>query len=402
MRIYTTAFLSSTADGMVSPFVFVYAVRLGASSSDIGWMRSFNNLFTYTLQVPWGRLSDRLRKRAAIVAVSSLASSLILMLIIFTTEPKMLIPIISLRSFIASASAPAWSALIGELTQASLRGTIISMVNVASSLGSLIATAIAGPLIDYSGGKLTVTIFVSSALSSMAAVILIGFREPQVGKSIKMTELASLLRTSDLLKTIGGNTDFELFLKLSAAQGFFLTFAWPLFPITMVEMLNLSMSEIGAISIIGIIITLLSQPLMGKAVDRFGRRPILIFNFVSLTAVPLMYCYASDFVQLAIYNIFPGIITAAGNASVLTYLLDIIPEDRVGEFTAIYNMVIGISYFAGSVAGGNLTQFAIMMLGKESGLEVGYLISASGRFVTGISFMKVKERFSSSIRQPKS
>jgi len=390
-RVYATAFTGSISDGMVSPFIFVYAVRLGASSADIGWMRSVNNLFTYTLQVPWGRLSDRIGKRVAIVAASSLAASLLWIPIIFIEDPKMLIPLLSLRSFIASASIPAWSALLGDLTQASLRGSVISMVNVASSLGSLMATAIAGPLIDYSGGKLTVVVLVSSALGSISAIILMGLREPRIGKPIKMTDLTSLLKTSDLPKLMGGESDFGLFLRLSVAQGFFLTFAWPLFPITMAETLNLSMWEVGAISIINICITLLCQPFMGKAVDKFGRRPVLIFNFVSLTTVPLMYCYASDFFQLAIFNIFLGVITAAGNASVLTYLLDIVPEDRVGEFTAIYNMAIGISYFAGSVAGGNLTQFAILVLGRRRGLEAGYLISAFGRLLTGISFLKVKE-----------
>lgn len=390
--VYARAFTNSLSDGMISPFIYVHALRLGASAGEVGWMRSFNNLFTYSLQIPWGRFADSLKSKVFLIVLADIIASLLWLPVAFTLNPKLLFLFLSLHFLMASASVPAWNALLGALTPASLRGFALSTVSIASLSGSLIATASSGPLIDLSGGSLLIPVLLATISGSLGSVLLLRVREPKVKRIKKLEGLTSLFEVSEVPKLINENTDFKLFLELTTLQGFFMTFAWPLFSITMAETLDLNMTEVGTLSIINTLTTILAQPLMGRLVDRFGKKPIMVLHYISLPIVPLSYSLVSDFLQLAACNVLFGVVISASGVSVSAYLLEIVPEERASEFIATYNMALGLSYFVGSAVGGNITELARDLFGKRLGLQFGYAISTFGRFITGLMFLKLNEK----------
>ncbi|MDW8033396.1 MAG: MFS transporter [Nitrososphaerota archaeon] len=395
--MYGRAFASSLSNGMISPFIYVYAARIGASSGEIGWMHAFNNLFTNSLQLPWGRLTDSIGRKVPIIVLTSLFASLIWIPIALVTEPKTFIFLIALQFLLASASVPAWNALIRESTKAHLRSLIISNINIASLTGSLLATLFSGWLIDVSRGEIIIPAVFASVSGSIGALILLKIKEKKI--RTRNISLGPLFRISDIPSLINENDDFKTFLKLIALQGFFMSFAWPLFTITTALILNFSMAEIGVLSVVQTISTIFSQVLMGRLAIKIGKKPLIVFHYVSLTIVPLVYCFASSFLHIAVLNVFLGFVIAAGNVTILPYILDIIPEGNVGEFTSIYNMVIGIAHFTGSVLGGNITELMNQIFGRTLSLRIGYFISAFGRLTLGISFLKIRESDSSSIKR---
>lgn len=388
--MYGRAFASSLSNGMISPFIYVYAARIGSSSGEIGWMHSFNNLFTNSLQVPFGRLTDNIGRKILIIVVTSLLASLLWIPIALITVPQLFIFLIALQFLLAAASVPAWNALIRESTQASLRSIVISNINIASLIGSLIATLFSGWFIDYSGGYITLPAVLASISGSIGALVLLKIKEKKVKP--KRIGIGPLFRISDIPDLINENNDFKLFLKLASLHGLFMSFAWPLFTITTAIVLNFSMTEVGVLSVIHTVSTIISQALTGRFAIRIGKKPLIVFHYISLTVVPLGYCFASSFFHIALLNIFLGFITATGNSTILPYILDIIPDDRVGEFTSIYNMIMGIAYFTGSALGGNLTELISRILGRGMGLKIGYFISALGRLTVGVLFLKIKEK----------
>ncbi|MEM3467002.1 MAG: MFS transporter [Candidatus Jordarchaeales archaeon] len=389
--MYGRAFASSLSNSMVSPFIYVYAARIGASPGEIGWMHSFNNLFVNSLQVPWGRLSDMLGRRVSIIVVTSITASLIWIPMALTAEPKTFLILVALYFFLSSAAVPAWNALLREATQPSSRSIVISNMNIASLLGSLVATAFSGWLIDYSGGSLLAPSAIAVSVSLPGSLILLRIREDRI-RETSFKSIMSAFKISDIPGLINESSDFKLFLKMSALQGFFMSYAWPLFTITTATILNLSMTEVGAISVIQTIATLIAQPFMGRLATVKGKKPLIIVYYVSLTAVPLAYCFAQGFLHLAILSVYLGVMLAVGNATILPYILDIVPEDRVGELTSIYNMITGISYFAGSAIGGNVDEFMSLRFGRQLSLQVGYFISAAGRLASGLFFIRMNEK----------
>lgn len=388
--MYGRSFVSSLSNGMISPFIYVYAARIGVSSGELGWMYSFNNFFTNSLQVPWGRLSDRIGKRVIIIVATSLLASLLWIPIALITEPRVFLMLVALQFLLASVSVPAWNALLRESTQAFFRSIAVSNINIASLLGSLIATIFSGWLIDSSEGKILIPSIIATILGLVGAVILLKVKEKEIKKP-RFGSLTSIFKMTDIPGLINENNDFKLFLKLSAIYGFSMSLAWPIFTITTAIILNLSMTEVGALSVIQTVATLLAQPLMGRLVIRIGKKPLIVFYYVALTTVPLVYCFASSFLHIAVLNTFLGLVVAAGNATILPYILDILPENHVGEFTSIYNMVMGLAYFMGSAIGGNAVEIMSQYLGRVLSLQVGYLVSASGRLIIGLSFLKIRE-----------
>ncbi len=395
--IYGRAFASSLGNGMISPFIYVYAARIGASSGEIGWMHSFNNLFTNSLQVPFGRLTDSIGRRIPIIVITSILASLLWIPIALVTQPKVFIFLVALQFLLASISVPAWNALISESSQASTRSIVVSNINIASLTGGLIATFFSGWLIDYAGGEIIVSAALASILGSTGALILLKVKEKKIKQ--RRISLGPLFSISDIPNLINENTDFRFFLKLVALQSFFMSFAWPLFTITTAIVLNLGMGEVGVLSVIQTVSTILSQALMGRLSLRIGKKPLIVFHYVSLTAVPLVYCFASGFIHIAVLNLFLGFVAASGNATILPYILDTIPEDRVGEATSIYNMIVGIAYFTGSALGGNLTELLNQSFGRTVSLRIGYFASALGRFIMGVSFLKIRETSQSTKRK---
>jgi MFS family permease len=389
--MYGRAFASSLSNSMISPFIYVYAARIGASPGEIGWMHSFNNLFVNSLQVPWGRLSDMLGRRVSIIVVTSILASLIWIPMALTSEPKIFLLLVALYFLLSSAAIPAWNALLRETTQPSSRSIVVSNMNIASLLGSLIATSLSGWLIDYSGGSLLTPSVIAVSVSLAGSLILLRIREDRNRKT-SLRSIMTAFRVSDIPSLINENSDFKLFLKISALQGFFMSYAWPLFTITTATILNLSMTEVGAISVIQTIATLTAQPLIGRLATLKGKKRLMVMYYVSLTAVPLAYCFAQSFLHLAILSVYLGIMLAAGNATILPYILDIIPEDRVGELTSIYNMVTGISYFTGSAVGGNADELMSLYFGRRLSLQIGYFVSAAGRLVSGFFFLRINEK----------
>jgi len=266
-------------------------------------------------------------------------------------------------------------------------------MNISSLLGSLVATAFSGWLIDYSGGSLAAPSAIAVLISIAGSLILLRIKEEGIRKT-SFKSIVSVFRISDIPGLINESSDFKLFLKLSAIQGFFMSYAWPLFTITTAIILNLSMTEVGAVSVIQTIATLLAQPLMGRLAIAKGKKPLMVFYYVSLTTVPLGYCFAQGFLHIAILSVFLGFVLAMGNATILPYILDIIPEDRVGELTSIYNMIAGISYFTGSAIGGNVDELISLRFGRELSLKTGYFISAAGRLASGLLFLRIGEESS--------
>ncbi|MBO3797683.1 MAG: MFS transporter [Thermoproteota archaeon] len=389
--MYGRAFTSSLSNSMITPFIYVYAARIGASPGEIGWMHSFNNLFLSSLQVPWGRLSDMLGRRVGIIVVTSIAASLTWIPMALTAEPKIFLALVALYFFLSSAAVPAWNALLRETTQPSSRSLVVSNMNIASLLGSLFATAFSGWLIDYSGGSLLAPSVIAVSVSLPGSIILLRIKEGRI-RETSFKSIISAFRISDIPSLINESVDFKLFLKISAFQGFFMSYAWPLFTITTATILNLSMTEVGAISVIQTIATLIAQPLMGRLATLKGKKRLMVIYYVSLTAVPLAYCFAQSFLHLAILSVYLGIMLAAGNATILPYILDIIPEDRVGELTSIYNMITGISHFMGSAVGGNMDELMSLYFGRQASLQTGYFVSAAGRLASGFFFLKINEK----------
>jgi MFS family permease len=390
--LYTRSVLNSLSTGTVSPFLGAYAVKLGASSSEMGWFQSSTNLSNNVMQVFWGRLSDRLKRRIPFIIFGSLIVSGLWIPIIFITSASQLIILLAIQALLGSMATPAWTALIGDLVPSLKLGRINAAINLWASIGSLIATMASGIIMMAIGATLEEMFFIPLAVAAIcgiaSSIIMLRIKEKKTRLNLRQNI------TSDIynMLTIARKTpDFVKYCYVEGIFQFFMSIAWPLLSITQIRVLNASMLEIALLTVVQALFTIIFQGWAGRLADRTGRKPLIVFYRFSLLTVPIAYAFAPNMNTLIAVGTFWGITTALGQASMTAYLLDIAPQDYRGSFAATYNLIVGVTTFFGSLIGGYLSDYAIGIFGLVLGLQIVYVLSLIGRTIGAVLYLKLKE-----------
>ena len=380
--LYTRSVVNSFSGGMVNPFTGAYAVRLGASSSDMGWFQSSTNLSNNLMQVFWGRLSDRIKRRIPFIVVGTTVLSALWIPMIFVTNATQLIVLLAVQALLGSMATPAWTALIGDLVPSLRLGRANASINLWSAVGSVTATLASGILMISIGGSIHQILFIPLIVAAFCGIasslVMLRIREKRNGEKLNLKQNL----TSDILKVVSHARRTPRFLKYCYVDGvvqFFMSISWPLFAITEIRVLNASMLQLAFLSVGQTVVSIVFQGWAGRLADSVGRRPLLIFFRFGLITVPLAYALVPDINTLIIVSLFWGLVNALGAASATAYLLDVSPQESRGSFIAVYNLIVGVITFAGSLVGGYLSDFTIGFFGLIVGLQIVYLVSIVGR-----------------------
>ena len=167
--------------------------------------------------------------------------------------------------------------------------------------------------------------------------------------------------------------------------------AWPLFSITLIRVMEASLWEIALLSAVQLGATVVFQMHMGKLADNWGRKPLLVAFRFGLATVPLGYAFAPNVYFLIVLEAFWGIAMAIGQASMITYMLDVIPEEQRSSFAAFHNLLVGVASFFGSLLGGYLADYTVGVFGLAVGLQIVYLVSSVGRGVGATTYLTLRE-----------
>lgn len=392
--LYARSVVNSFSSGMVSPFTGAYAVKLGASSSDMGWFQSSTNISNNIMQVFWGRLSDGTKQRIPFIVFGTIVLSVLWIPMIFVANATQLIVLLAVQALIGSMATPAWTALIGDLVPSLKLGRANAAISLWSAVGSVAATLASGYIMISMGGSIREIFFfpviMAATCGIASSLIMLRIKEKKNGERIKLKE--SL--TSDIVKILSSARRTPLFVKYCYVDGtfqFFMSIAWPLLSITQVSVLNASMLQIAVLSVVQSVITIVFQGWAGRLADTKGRKPLMIICRIGLITVPMAYAISPDINTLIIVGVFWGLINALGSASMTAYLLDLAPQELRGSYVAVYNLVVGIVTFFGSLLGGYLAVFTTNIFGLYMGLFVVYMVSTVGRAVGAGLLFTVKE-----------
>jgi len=405
--LYARSIINSFSSGAVNPFLGVYTVeQLNASASEMGWFQSVSNLAPNMMQVVWGKFSDKMGRRIPFVVIGGLITAVLWIPLMFVTSATQLILVIGVQSLLGSMATPTWTALIGDLVHLQKRGITTAIINRAAAVGSLLATLAAGYLMVMIKGTLQQALFIPLLVAVFCGVVsslvmVLVHEKPNLNSN--SVSKGSIFSINDVVKQVRSNPDFVRFCAASSIFGFFMALSWPLFSITLMEVLKppASMLEVALMSVIQGAVTIALQPWGGKLVDRVGRKHLIVVYHLGLILVPVLYGLASSVYHLYILNLILGILTAFGDVAILAYLLDIAQEELRGTITAFYNLVTGIVFFVGSLVGGYMANYLIGVFGLALGLQLVYALSAIGRGAGALTFITLKEpyRYPSTLRK---
>mgnify|MGYP001765530772 FL=1 len=384
--------------GMADPFVPAMAIYLSATPAQLGWLQAFVNLFPTVMQVPWGKLSDFLGRRVPFLVLGGVLSFAMYFFMLGAMNAGQLIMLVALQMFIGSMMIPTWSALVGDLTTPRNRGTIMGRFFAVSSVASLVATMLAGYVMPETGDSVfaiyAIPFMLAGASGVVGSLYLLRVKEEKrrvyaSPRRIFAFSMKSFIFMSDLKE----NLYFRNLVVLQSSFNFIMSLIWPLLYLTYIDVLGATLFEIAVMTVISTGATLFFQTKVGRLLDLIGPMPQILISRFAYIGVPVVYALATQVWHIYAMNAVLGFATAMSNVAFFAYVLDVAPEEKKGEYFAVYNTLIGVATFLGSIIGGYLAVIFLDFYAQDLVLALGavYAISAFGRGACAIWFFKLED-----------
>jgi MFS family permease len=366
-RLRIHAFWNSFATNVASPFVSFNVTASGASDLLIGYVQAVGTLASAVTQLIGGRIADRSGRRVAIAGLSSLATGLLWVGTAAFQTPTYLAVFFTAITLVLGVYAAGWTAILGEGSEGRSRGAFLGAFARLTSSGAL-AGLVLTTVIAAINPSYTVLYLVSGGLFVLSAAVLTGQSEQSVDRVPISRAGASILRRYYLV---------------TGVYGLFWGFAWPLFTITIVKVVKMSLFEYSVSQVIALAATVAFQPLVGRLVDR-DRRKWVFWGRMGLVVYPLAYMFFGAAWEVYAINVFSGLTNALLNVAFAAYLYDLSPAGQRGRHSAEFNLVTGVSTMAGSLA----AAFSLSVISSPGTLWVSlaylYVVAAVGRGIAAL------------------
>lgn len=383
--------------GLADPYVPYLALEIGAGAAELGWLQAFINLFPAVMQVPWGKLSDFLGRRMPFLIIGGVLSFMLYFFMVGAVNAWQLIIMVAIQMFIGSMMIPTWSALVGDVTTIKNRGSVMSRFFVAATIAYVVGTLLGGAMIKSTGSameRFAMPFFIAGIAGILGSILLYEVMEKKrrmyaSPKTLFKFGLKSFIFISDLRE----NKHFRNLVVLNTTFNFLMSIIWPILILTYVDVLHASAWELGIISVTSTGATLFFQTKVGKLLDLTGPMPLILISRFSFIFYPIVLALATAVWHIYLLNLALGFGTAMANVAFFAYILDVAPEEKRGEYFAVYNTLIGLATFVGSIIGGYLAWYFQDYYAGDLILALGalYAISAIGRLAGSIWFLKLKD-----------
>jgi MFS family permease len=402
-------FVNGTA-GFGDSYISAYAIALGASPTEIGFLTSLSNLVGPLSQIFTSHLMLK-TSRKKIFSISILLQSLmwipiILLPFLFLREikctPLLLVICYTIYTAFGNFAAPAWSSWIGDLVPKKEIGRFFGKRNSLGSISALISMVLAGLILDFSRKipvlKKEQTVFLGFVIIFFLAMIcrflsrhfVLKQYEPEF-RFQKANYFSFLKFVKSAPKRNFGKFSISIALILLATN-----IAAPFYAIYMLKDLEFSYFQFMLINVFAAIATFLFMPLWGKFADDYGNVNTLRITSLMvpigcfLWPLSLFLDHPLQFYFLLLTSFFAGFAWAGFNLAAGNFLYDATTAEKRSLCVAYSNILNGL----GIVIGASLGSFLISRL-KVSFMNIIMfvsLISGVARYIVSYLIIpKVKE-----------
>ena len=290
-------FATMLGNGVVIPFIPLYAQEFGASGVAVGILFGAHSASRTFLLPLIGRASDRHGRKAFLLwglffyALSSVAYLL-------ADSLLTLIVIMALQGVATAMVQPVSMAYVGDLTPKGKEGAYAGYVNTAFLGGVAGGPILGGVIKDLFNMQAS---FILLGVLSLLSLLLLLFFLPEVQKQhvVEKKEAASW-RTILSSRPILGVSLFRVVYALSS------TLIWVFVPLLSASLLPLTTSQVGALISLNVLISTVLQAPCGRLSDRMNKAVLIgiggLISAVSLAGFPL----ASTFWHLLGLNALVG------------------------------------------------------------------------------------------------
>lgn len=370
-------------------FIPLYALALGASTSDIGVLTALANLLGAVSLFPGALLTEggRRRKRFVVWTVGGVARLALLGLALvplFVAAPRIAVLWVmvlnGLRSFMSNFGNPAWTAMVADLVPPSIRGRYFASRNTAMGVAALAIAPLAGWFIklggDWGGAAVVgyqLAFGLAVAFGALATLCFAAIPEPH-----RRPEHRTRERTArGLWQAVSGSPGFAGLVLSAFVWNMALQVAAPFFTVYLVDRLHASLTTVGVLAGVNMLFALVGTRLFGALMDRRGALWVQRWTGWLIPSLPLAWIFVTAPWQTAFMEAWGGLIWAGYNMANFSLLLEMTPEDRREEAVALYQTAVFTSAVVGPLLGGYLADavgyrviFGLSGVGRLAGMAL--------------------------------
>jgi MFS family permease len=379
-----------------------WALHLGATPLEVAALGAIPQL-AQLVQLPSAWVTAALgRRRVAIAAVALSRQALLPLALapLLHLPPAggrvLLLLVAGLSAVLGVLGNNAWTAWMGELVPEGLRGRYFGRRTALCTLGGTVAGVGVARLLDALASRgladLALAALAAGACLLGAGTTALMCRQHDVpGARPAPPSLAAALRP---LSDATARSLLRYQLAWNAAVGVGGSF----FTFHLLHNLRASFTLVALYTAAAAGVRILAAPLWGRALDRFGARPVLAACSFAAAALPLVWLTTSPAFlwPIALDALVGGVAWSGHGLASFSLPLSLAPRRDRPFYLATFAMAGGAAYAAATWLGGDLSAalpHAVATLGVRGGhgLELVFALSALGRFSAAFLALRISE-----------
>lgn len=357
------SFASSLMTGSFDQFVNAFAIFLGATAVQIGWLTALPQLIggLFQLIAVWfGQWIHRHRLIVVSAAMQSTSLAVIALLALpYFKDDSLGVMLIALVVFHVSANLimPHWRAWMGQLVPDQIRGRFFGRRSRIAMLTSFITFLTGGVLLTF---------FESIALTWLGFFILfivaVAGRSASTSLLYKMHddhtqptlgERHSLAQSFKHLYLLWDDKDFRRYSFFMAGMQCFVALSGPFFAVYMLRDLNFSYLQFTMSTGSSILMQFILLPLWGKICDRKGNRYVMAIGVTVIPLLPALWLFSDNFYYIICVQMLGGAAWSGFTLASANYLYDQKPRHiHFASYSAIHSSLSALAICVGALSGG--------------------------------------------------
>ena len=377
-------------NGLANTFVSVYALRLGATTAQLGWLAALPALMNIVWLVPAARIIERQRRRMPIILLTGFLQRLgylgmaAMPFLAQTHRVQSLILINTLVTIPTAVINTAVTSLIPDLVSAEDRGQVVSVRWLILSATATAAALMGGKLLDLMPVPLNYQVLfgIGTTLSLLSLYYLRRIRVSEAVRAQRVRQPGqwySMQHLRQSLHEISAQRSFVHFAIASFVFYWGLYLPAALWSVLRVRELGASDSWVGFLAVCIDASTIVGYFFWGKVQARWGDRKLLLVTAIGTAIYAATTALAPNLVWLIPISILGGLSWAGCNLALFNQMLGVCPADHRPTYVALYTSLINVTAFVGPLLGANLANWV--------GLRPTFVLSGGIRLIGALLFL---------------
>jgi MFS family permease len=389
---------ASSMQGIIDYYLTPFALSLGASAQQIGFLVSVPNLIASIFQLYAVRVVDWAGSRLRfLVGATALQATLFIPLSLLAVLPIpspvfwLIVLTIIFRIF-ANLIATAWGSLVSDYLPENRRGRYFGSRNRLLQVALVISVALGG-----------VWLFQMKSVS-VAVGFLVLFLVAAISRFVSCFLMAQMVDLNTKKDTQGDFT-FWMFLRRFRESNFvkFALFvscilfathlAAPFFSVYMLRDLHFNYLQYMLILLMEALSGMVSFPIWGRHADVVGNARVLKTTSFLIPLIPFFWLFSKNYIYLAVVEIFAGFVWGGFNLCATNFIYDAVsPEKRV-RCLGYFNLMNGVAIFLGALCGGLLLNYLPPFLGFPvlTLFVISIVLRIAAHFLLSRQFKEVRQ-----------